>query len=257
MGHIRLGNLPRSKQWRDVVALLEAGAPTAEVAAQVSLAARQAFSSLQSDPMMLDAMGLLAELPLLARSPAYRESLTEFGVQDAESAPGLLAGLSDHLDRLALGRGNRSDLGEIARGAALSTLAEHLGADRPGFFEPTGTEIRATLAKLASGDQFARLGRSFFAAVASRTLDYYLSRELANHTGPGKRFADDAGRVAFDRALREHAFQAARIVEAFSGGWYGKTVWQGDGLNDDKVRRYTAYALQKLSAELRQKANAA
>jgi hypothetical protein len=34
------------------------------------------------------------------------------------------------------------------------------------------------------------LTREFFGRLTQRSLDYYLSRELSNHIGPGQRFAE-------------------------------------------------------------------
>ncbi len=62
------------------------------------------------------------------------------------------------------------------------------------------------------------MARDFFARLSYRSLDYYLSRELADHTGTGKRFGDDGDRVAFEIALRQHTFEASKIVESFAGG---------------------------------------
>ena len=40
------------------------------------------------------------------------------------------------------------------------------------------------------------------------------------------------------------------MVSEFALGWYGKTVWQGDGLTPEKIDRFGAYALKKLRDEL-------
>ncbi|MEL6958771.1 MAG: hypothetical protein AAGL89_07470 [Pseudomonadota bacterium] len=120
----------------------------------------------------------------------------------------------------------------------------------PSLFEPTPQEIRAALGKFASGEQFAVLARDFFARLTYRSLDYYLSRELANHTGQDKRFASDAERVAFQQALAQHTFEASRIVQEYSGGWYGKTVWQKQALDQASIDRFTQYAFKKMRSEL-------
>jgi len=52
-----------------------------------------------------------------------------------------------------------------------------------------------------------------------RSLDYYPSRELANHAGLDRRFANDADRVEFQRALSQHTSEASLIVEEFAECW--------------------------------------
>ena len=88
-------------------------------------------------------------------------------------------------------------------------------------------------------------------------LDYYLSRELSKHIGAGERFRDDAARSQFDDALDRHCREASRIVEAFAGGWYGKNVYQGDGLTPDAIRRFAPVVFKKIRAELRKRRDAA
>jgi hypothetical protein len=83
-----------------------------------------------------------------------------------------------------------------------------------------------------------------------------LSRELSSHIGAGKRFTDDADRLGFDDALDRHCREASRIVQEFAGGWYGKAVYQGEGLSPAAVRRFAPVAFKKMRAELRKRRDA-
>jgi hypothetical protein len=69
-----------------------------------------------------------------------------------------------------------------------------------------------------------------------RSLNYYLSRELSNHIGTGERFRDDPARSQFDNALDRHCREVSRIVESLASGWYGKNVYQRDGLTPYTTR---------------------
>jgi hypothetical protein len=113
------------------------------------------------------------------------------------------------------------------------------------------------IGRLASGDRFSTLAHAFFARLTERTLNYFLSRELASHVGPGERFADDGERAEFDAAITRHCHEVARIVEEFAGGWYGKNVYQGDGLTPDAVGRFAPVAFKKVRTELRKRRDAA
>ena len=116
---------------------------------------------------------------------------------------------------------------------------------------------RAACIRTASGgDRFSALAREFFSRLTQRCLDYYLSRELNNHIGPDARFRDDRARSEFDGALDQHCREASRIVEAFAGGWYGKNVYQGDGLTPDSIRKFAPVAFRKIRAELRKRRDA-
>jgi hypothetical protein len=85
MGHIRLGTLPKSREWQDVVALVSAGAEVDTVASAVATAAHTGFAGAPRDDGLVEALWLLLQLPSAARSddfPAAREAVQHL---DAES----------------------------------------------------------------------------------------------------------------------------------------------------------------------------
>lgn len=252
MGHIRLGTLPRSRKWREVVALIGSDAPLEAIAEAAARASERDLSQAAKDPRFQFVTSLLVRLPLLARAPGFEAALADLGVAEnaSGSVTGLLAGLELAIDRKSFETGVSSDAGELAKSALLESLSVQLRDRLPTLFEPTPQEIRVALGSFASGDRFAGLARDFFARLTQRSLDYYLSRELANHTGQGARFADDSQRVAFQQALAQHSFEASRIVEEFAGGWYGKTVWHKQALDQPAIDRFTGYAFKKMRQEL-------
>lgn len=252
MGHIRLGTLSQSKKWQDVVGLLVSEASVDAIAEAVAKASELDLSRASKDPRFQFISSLLVRLPLLARTPGFEDALADLGVGEnaLSSVTGLLAGLELAIDRQSFQIGASSDAGELAKSALLETLSVQLRDRLPSLFDPTSQEIRAALGSFASGDRFATLARDFFARLTFRSLDYYLSRELANHTGQDRRFAGDAQRVAFQQALAQHTFEASRIVQEFSGGWYGKTVWQKQVLDQEAIDRFTRYAFKKMRSEL-------
>ncbi len=251
MGHIRLGTLPQSKKWREVVGLLDSDAEIEVIAEAAAKASDRDLSRASCDPNFQFVSSLLVRLPLLARAPGFEDAMADLGVgRDAlSSVTGLLAGLELAIDRQSFETGYSSDAGELAKSALLESLSVQLRDRLPSLFEPTAVEIRTALGSFASGDRFAVLARDFFARLTHRSLDYYLSRELADHTGPGSRFADDAQRREFQRALAQHTFEASRIVQEFAGGWYGKTVWQKQALDQGAIDRFTKYAFKKMRDE--------
>lgn len=251
MGHIRLGTLPQSKKWREVVGLLDSDAAIEVIAEAAAKASDRDLSRANSDPNFQFVSSLLVRLPLLARAPGFEEALADLGVSRValSSVTGLLSGLELAIDRQSFETGYSSDAGELAKSALLESLSVQLRDRLPSLFEPTFAEIRTALGSFASGDRFAVLARDFFARLTHRSLDYYLSRELANHTGPESRFADDAQRREFQRALAQHTFETSKIVQEFAGGWFGKTVWQKQALDQDAIDRFTKYAFKKMRDE--------
>ena len=254
-----MGVLPASRKWTHVVELLEAGASAGEVAAASARAAESALSAASDDPVFREAVWYLATLPLTARAPGYVSGLGRLGLQ-VDGEPSLLelsASIASALDAHGRRTGGRTDLGEMAQMALVESLANAIEPQLPSLFDPEPAEVRHALGRLSGGDPFAALARDFFARLTHRCLDYYLSREMANHVGAGRRFAGDAARRSFDAAVALHSHEAARIVEAYAGGWYGKTVWLGDRLDREATDRFARYAFKKIRDELERRRDAA
>ena len=258
MGHVRLGVLPRSRKWRQVVEQLRIGAGVGEIAASAAEAAETSLENAVADPAFLRSFWLLTQVPLAARGPAFIQDMARLGIEVADpvSLMGVVAGLSAAVDRHARQQGGRTDLGEMAQMAAVESLTAVVAPTLPSLFGPGPGEVQQAIGRLASGDRFSVLAREFFARLTQRTLDYFLSRELANHIGPGQRFTDDVARSRFDNALDHHCREASRIVEEFAGGWYGKNVYQRSGLTPDDIRRFAPVAFRKIRAELQKRRDA-
>src|SRR5215208_66082 len=254
MGHIRLKRLPATRKWREVVRLLVIGAPVEQVALASSDAAEAALHGAKRDPVLAYSVWLLSQLPLAARAPDFRDAAWRLGL-DIGSEPsllGVIGAFSDAVDQATAGASGRTDLGEMARKAAVESLAAIAGADLPSLFGPTSEDVRLALGKLAAPDRFARLARDFFARLTRHHLDYYLSRILADHVGPGRRLATIADHSAFNSALDQHCREASRIVESFASGWFSKTNYKG-GITPGKARDFAFVALGKMAAELKQR----
>ena len=258
MGHVRLGVLPKSRKWRQVVEELRLGAGIGAIAALAAQAAETSLQAASADPTFLHSFWLLTQVPLAARGPAFTQDLGRLGinVSDSPTLMNVVAAISAAVDRHAREQGGRTDLGEMAQMAAVESLTATVAPTLPSLFGPGPEEVQRAIGRFAGGDQFAALAREFFARLTQRTLAYYLSRELSNHIGVGERFVDDRARLQFDRALDRHCREASRIVEEFAGGWYGKNVYQGEGLTPDAVRRFAPVAFKKIRAELRKRRDA-
>ena len=66
MGHIRLGRLPATKKWRQVVALLSDNVSLAEIAAASAEAAEASLAHARKDLALLYSFWLLTQLPIAA-----------------------------------------------------------------------------------------------------------------------------------------------------------------------------------------------
>jgi hypothetical protein len=258
MGHKRLGILPRTKGWQQVVASLDRGESVARIAAASSYAAEGALSRASGDPTLIRAFWLLTQLPLAARDPDFAMRLRELGLE-VGSSPQLfeiIGAFSEAIDAHARTVGERSDLGEMAQLAAAESLSAIVGRSLPGLLGPTAEEVQQAIGRLATSKQFSDLARDFFARLTRRHLEYYLSRELSNHVGPAGRFRSIAEHSDFNADLDQHCREAARIVKEFAGGWFGKTNYEG-GITPEKAGAFIFVAIKKIRSELRKRRDAA
>jgi hypothetical protein len=254
MGHIRLGKLPATRRWQQVVALIADGASVENVAGASAKAAENSLDRAQNDPALIRALWLLTQIPLAARTSDFAAALRALQLPVSNSPTLLEIGtaLSDAVDRQVEREGGRTDLGELAQHAAVESLATLVAADLPGLFGPTAADVRIAVGRLAAPDRFARLARDFFARLTRSHLEYYLSRTLSDHVGPGRRFSSIQEHAAFKAALEQHCFEAARIVERFAGGWFSKTHFE-TGITPEKARGFVFVALRKIGRELRRR----
>jgi hypothetical protein len=254
MGHIRLGRLPATKRWQQVVALISGGASVEHIAGASAEAAENALEHARNDPAVQLSFWLLTQIPLAARTTNFVESLERLGLKLGAS-PSLLdivGAFAQAVDRQSEKAGGRTDLGEMAQHAAAESLTALVGSELPTLFGPTSTDVRMATGKLAAPDRFARLARDFFSRLTQRHLDYYLSRTLSDHVGPGRELSSADDHVAFNGALEQHCREASRIVEAFAGGWFSKANFAGN-LTPEKARNFLFVALRKIGRELRKR----
>jgi hypothetical protein len=245
MGHIRLGNLPRTRKWQEVVGLLEAGAGVPEIAAATLDAAKLGLKAAARDPALVQSFWLLTQLPQCARESDYIAALNKSGIT-VSSTPTLLelvGGFSDAVDNHVRKTGGRTDLGEIAQMAAAESLTAVLRERTTSLFGTTPDMVRHELAGLGTKKQFSVLARDFFSKLTERYLASFLSRQTSGQ------FKSVAANSEFREALAVHCRQASRIVEEFAGSWYSKTNYEG-GITERKAANFVHVALKKLRKEL-------
>jgi hypothetical protein len=258
MGHIRLLTLPKTKKWQQVVSLIASGADVDHIAAASADAAEHGLERASQDEGFAHAFWLLTQIPQAARQSNFADRLWELGLT-VTSTPSLLeivASFTSAVDRHVGERGKRSDFGEMAQRAAADTLTSLVGRELPSLFRPTAGDVQQALAKLGTSDRFSIVARDFFSRLTTRSLGYFLSRELSKHVGPGKRFAAVSEHSDFNAALDLHCREASRIIKEFSGGWYGKTLQQERQITRGEATKFAHVAFKKLRSELRRRRDA-
>jgi hypothetical protein len=253
MGHIRLGSLPRSRSWQEVVALIEHGAAVEQVAHATITAAQRGLRGAAKDQGVVESVWLLTQLPHAARAPAFEAALGACGLHVA-GAPGLMtlaAAFSGALDRRLANNCGRTDLGEMAQMAAAETLVGVLSQRTQGLFDAGPDDLQRELARLTTVNQFGFFAEAFFGRFICKTLDYFLSRALYRHLGEGRHFVTLARVEEFSQALETHCLEAAAYVKQFSGEWTSATRWEHGEISREHARDLTHGAINKMVKELR------
>lgn len=253
MGHVRLGPLPRTRAWNQVVALIDGGAGAAQLANATLTAAEKGLSRAAEDNGLVETIWLLTQIPLAARSDDFAGALRNAGL-DVGNSPTLMevvGAFSAAVDARLDASGGRSDLGEMAELAAVETISRAVGERTQSLFGTSVDDVQRELGRLATNRQFSVFTRQFFARLTERYLDYFLSRTAIDHVGEGKRFATLAQQAEFSKALGLHCQEASKIVEVFSGGWFSKTNWEKGGITRKEAAGFTHVAMGKIAAELK------
>lgn len=255
MGHNRLPRLPASRDWREVVGLLEEQAPAADVIAQAAIAAQRSFSQAVDDPVYAEAVRLLVAISQASLGGAFTPDLSRNALILTSDATlfDLLDAVGRRLDQMAHSARGTSDIGELARRSILGTLQQEFGARLPGLFDQQPGDLALAARDLSGPAGFSRLSRAFFTRMTSETLSYFLDRTLSAQLGAGKGFDDIAQRDAFDAALTQFSFEATRIIREFSAGWFARHALSSRQTPDAATRGYAAIAFKKINDELSRK----
>jgi hypothetical protein len=266
MGHTRLGAIPKTQKWKDVVEQVAgprlAGAVTAQInicaiAAQTLDAAQKALEKAAHDSGVRYTFYLLTQLALASRTTEWESSLTKYGIQLSHDSNvfDLTVEVQSAIDRY-VGRTSHgaTDLTEIAQQSAGEAIASLAGSRTVSLFGANSADVQNALRSLSTKKGFGELGQRFFGRFVARFLNFYLSRVTADTLG-GPRLRNLGDIAQFNEALGTHCNQSARIVRDFCGEWYSKTEYE-KGIDLENTSRFVAVALKKLRSELmRQRAD--
>lgn len=263
MGHTRLGNLPKTWKWNELVERMAGTRVSGEVAsaashieaiaAQTLEASRKGLENAKDDSGVLYAFYLLTQVALASRSSNWENALAQHGIRLASDSTifdltvEVQGAIDRHLRRSEFGATDLSEMAQQSAGEALMSLA---GTRTVSLFGGSSADVRNAMRRFSTRKGFGQLGQRFFGRFVARFLNFYLSRVTATELGSPR--LPDLGDVAdFDEALWTHCDQSARVVRDFCGDWYSKTAYQ-EGIDLGNTSRFLAVAVKKLRSELEQ-----
>lgn len=256
MGHIRLGRLPKTVRWRGVVGLLDhAPDDVPAVARATVVAAESHLRSLSRDPSLTYCFWLLVRLASATRKDDFTGALVRLGIDATrtDSAVGFVSLVNQRVRDEVVGNVASGPFGEIASLALRRTLLETIGQHGRSLFDSSVDDIHTAFRSHATPRQVGELSQRFFGDYLSRTLRFFIEKELSNSVGASHGLTTISDSTQFTEALDLYARQSARITRDFAADWYDKHRWEARGeISRDEVQAFVAVALAKLRAELRQ-----
>ena len=261
MGHTRLGTIPKTLQWKEIVGLFTGAtlagsmatpASIADIAARALDATEEGLYRATADSGVRYTFFLITQVALASRTPDWEETLRRHGVHITPDSTvfDLASQLQDAIDRyVSRTPSGATDLSEMAQKSAGEAITS-LALSRAGNLFRSETAVRDAVLPLSTRKGFGELGQRFFGSFVARFLNFYLSRVTAAKLGsPGLRDVVDVS--DFNRSLRAHCNQSARIVRDFCAQWYSKTEYE-KGINLQNTSGFLSVAFEKLRSELKQ-----
>ena len=250
MGHVLLGELPDTKRWKPILQYLNIGAGVEQITSSVVNSAKNGLKDAAHDLGVQEVFWLLVRLPFAAQEPNFAEALRGIGI-DTPSYPALLditLGLQEAIDSRV---GCQNDLTEMATSSAVESIITTIREEAKSLFGSGPEEVQRAFAKLATKTQFGRFARHFLATFSFKCLNDVLSRVLPLATGEGKRFPNVHSMNKFNDDLKQHCFEASKIVEDFAGDWFSKYGYQtAKQITREQSNGFLHYAIvTKLSGE--------
>jgi hypothetical protein len=252
-----MGQLPCTRDWREVISLMHYGASAAQIGVASLHAARQDLASASKDKGLLFTTQLLAALPHAARADSFSQTVYPLGLTCPEEPDRhtLAAAFCEAVDQHLLNNSGRTDLGELAQMAAVESLQVRL-AQQGELFDPQGkANCRDHLGEWASPVAFGGYIAGFAARLLFKLLDNYLSRAVNLHVGEGQRFACLADVATFYQALEMHCHETSGVLTRFVPDYLHKHQIAQGQLTSEKLRDFVHGAASKLGQELERRHN--
>jgi hypothetical protein len=252
VGHERLGLLPKSKKWRNIVAAIGESIVTTDgvskLVSATSLEIESRFSTLGINPAVHDCFTILVALSIASRAEDPSRAITSLGYSlVGEPTPLNIARLFQQRVRIDQ---DFPEYAQIARSSAIEAVSIFYDSQtRQG--DLLGSQTAFDVWRTASdGAGFCELSRQFFASLTTGHLEYILERE-ASASLPNL-----SAREVFQKQLRghvddisRHSFETAKIAQSFAAGWYNKNARE-DMPSPTTVRAFLRTATKKIKSSL-------
>lgn len=259
MGHRRVGVLPKTQRWRDLVGQLETFSGDEEqldrIVTTTLTGVRDRFLLVESAPSVFESFKYLVAFAVASGTDEPGAFMAKAGLEAPTSDSPL--SLARSLARFLEGTADSPEYASIARAAACDALSRWHRINAPETLSLFGQDAEPFLGwqKLSSGAGFCELSRVYFGALTDRYLRYFLDREASRSISTlFERDAFDRQLAAHVDGVSQHAFETAKITQSFAAGWFNKYARTGLP-TDQQITGFLSLAFGKMRAELGREAS--
>ena len=259
MGHERVGALPYTKKWRDVVAQLaeSSGSPedVAAIANDTLQNVRAQLRKIHSDDGVVAAFQFLVALTKNSSlgDPGEASFSPRIDLQERPSTLRLIGQLRSWVEAQG-GSREYADIAAKASADAISLWSAQQSMQASLFSSPG--DSRDIWQGADNGAGFCEVSRLFFSKFTERYLNYFLEREASASMVS----IPDRDRLASQ--LRDHidgvskfAFESSRITQSFAAGWFNNHA-RDRYPSKEESRGFLSVAFGKMREELKREADA-
>jgi len=255
MGHERIGFLPRTKKWRDVVddiARYSRGSIDATSLGNAVLNnVRHRFNFIAEDTGVHTAFYSLVVLAYAGKGDVTAGQLTKNALPLAKNPTEfqIVRGVANWIDKNV----DSKEYAELAKSAVIDAIILWQRSHSTGQVDAfSGSEtVSDVWRKASNGAGFTELSRLFFSKFTERYIAYFLEREagaqVTNWGDVVNLRSDLADRID---SISRYAFETSKITESFAAGWYNKNTKKRLP-NQKQIKGFLSYAFEKISEELR------
>lgn len=225
MGHVRLGKLPTSQKWKEIIALLGDDGTSAQALAEaVANASIKDLEKAASNKTLVAIYEMLVNIPQAAKEKDFQAALKKIGI-DVPKNPTLdhiAIGMAKAIDAVATQNHQHPDLGRMAKESAISTFLDMTDNASQTLWGSTTDDMQSGVASFADTARFGEFNQRFHADLSYRILNYHLDREMPRHVAATGRFPTIADMNVFQAGLRKHCMESSMIMRTFARDWLGK-----------------------------------
>jgi len=260
MGHERVGFLPKTQRWNDLVKLMgemyPSEVPIATIATQTLKIVRTRYETLSKDDAVKEVFTFLVAFSRACRFDDVKTQLQNSGIRmpDQPTLLSVVKSLRECIPTHEIA----SEYGQLALGAAADAIGQwhklHT-TSQLSLFQPS-VDFFESWRGIGDGAGFCELARLYFGKLTERYLNYFLDRTASAI------FPSIQQREQFQQEIRthvddvsKHAFETAKITQSFAAGWFNKNT--RERVPDSKeIEGFLTIAFGKLRDELRREEEA-